>query len=107
MSWVHRDDLVDLALHAIEKETVSGPLLGTAPRPVTNLEFTKTLGRVLGRWTVLPLPRWQVRLLFGKVAEVLCGSQRCSPKRTLESGFAFRYEALEPALRSLLDAPSL
>jgi hypothetical protein len=104
MSWIHRDDLVDLFLHALAKEDVSGPLLGTSPRPVTNLEFTKTLGRVLGRPTILPMPRWQMRLLFGKIAHVLAGSQRCRPKRTLESGFAFRHPDLEPALRQILGA---
>lgn len=107
MSWIHRDDLVALYLHAIEKENVSGPLLGATPNPVPNLEFTKTLGRVLGRWTILPLPRWQIRLLLGKIADVLCGSQRCAPKRTLAAGFRFRHEALEPALRSLLDPAPL
>jgi uncharacterized protein (TIGR01777 family) len=102
MSWVHLDDLVGLLLHAAEKDTVSGPLLATSPGPVTNLEFTKTLGRVLGRWTILPMPYWQLRLLLGKVAEVLCSSQRCRPQRTRESGFAFRHESLEPALRAIL-----
>ncbi len=104
MSWVHRDDLADLFLHAIGSESLSGPLLGTAPNPVRNFEFTRTLGRVLGRWTIIPMPRWQVRLLFGKVAAVLLGSQRCRPKRTLESGFAFRHADLEPALRALFPA---
>jgi hypothetical protein len=107
MSWIHRDDLVDLILHAAEKEPVSGPLLGTGPNPVTNLEFTKTLGRVLGRWTILPLPRWQARILLGQVADVLCGSQRCRPKRTLECGFAFRHPDLEPALRQVLQPPEV
>lgn len=104
MSWVHRDDLVDLLLHAVERESLSGPLLATSPNAVTNLDFTKTLGRVLGRWTFLPMPRWQMRLVFGKVAEVLVGSQRCRPKRTLESGFAFKHPDLEPALRQFLGA---
>ncbi len=103
MSWIHRDDLCALLLHAVEKETLSGPLLGTSPNPVTNLEFTKALGRVLGRWTILPMPRWQMRLLFGKVAGVLVSSQKCRPARTLDSGFAFRFPDLEPALREILN----
>ena len=103
MSWIHRDDLVDLYLHAIEKDDLAGPILGTSPNPVTNLEFTKALGRVLGRWTLLPMPHWQLRALFGKVADVLVGSQRCRPKRTLESGFAFKYPDLEAALRQVLE----
>jgi len=105
MSWIHRDDLVDLYLHALERETVSGPLLGTCPSPVRNVEFTKTLGGVLGRWTFLPMPRWQMRLIFGKVATVLVSSQRCRPRRTSESGFAFRHPELEPALRQILASP--
>src|SRR5262249_43627259 len=104
MSWVHVDDLVALFLHALGKESLSGPLLGTSPRPATNLEFTKALGRALGRWTILPMPAWQIRLLFGQVAEVLLGSQRCRPARALESGFGFRYPELEPALRQILGA---
>ncbi len=106
MSWIDREDLVDLYLHAVERDSVSGPLLGTSPNPVTNLEFTKTLGRVLGRWTILPMPRWQMRLVFGKVAQVLCGSQRCRPKRSLESGFSFKHPDLEPVLRAILGAPA-
>jgi uncharacterized protein len=104
MSWIHREDLAALLLHAVENESLSGPYLGTAPNPATNLEFTKTLGRVLGRWTILPMPAWQARIILGKVYEVLFGSQRCRPKRTLESGFAFRHPELEPALRDVLEA---
>ncbi len=103
MSWVHRDDLAALLLHAVEKEDVSGPLLGTAPNPVRNADFTATLGRVLGRWTILPMPRWQARLLFGKAAGAFLSSQRCRAKRTLQSGFAFSCPDLEPALRQILD----
>jgi uncharacterized protein (TIGR01777 family) len=102
MSWIHRDDLVELLLRAVEDESLSGPLLGTSPTPVRNLDFAKTLGRVLGRWSILPLPRWQARLMLGKVFEVLYGSQRCRPKRTLETGFTFRHPELEPALREIL-----
>jgi uncharacterized protein len=103
MSWIHRDDLVGLILHAAETESMSGPYLGTTPTPVTNLEFTKTLGRVLGRWTILPMPAWQARIILGKVYEVLFGSQKCRPKRTLESGFSFKHVELEPALRDVLE----
>ena len=102
MSWVHRDDLVELILHAVDRESLSGPVLGTAPRPVTNLEFTKTLGRVLGRWTILPMPRLGARVVLGKFSEVLLGGQKCRPRRTLDSGFTFRHPELEPALRDIL-----
>lgn len=98
MSWIHRDDLAGLILHAVESDRAEGALLGTAPDPVRNADFTKALGRALGRWTILPMPRWQVRLLFGEVAAVLCGSQRCRPERTLASGFGFRFADLDAAL---------
>jgi hypothetical protein len=102
MSWIHRDDLGALLLHAIEKEALAGPLLGTTPNPVTNLEFTKALGKALGRWTILPMPRWQMRLVFGRVSEVLVSSQKCLPRRTLASGFAFAHPELAPALGGIL-----
>jgi uncharacterized protein (TIGR01777 family) len=103
MSWIHVDDLAALIAHALETDSVSGALLGTSPEPVTNADFTRALGRALGRWTILPMPAWQVRLLFGKVAEVLLGSQRCRPHRTLQSGFAFRHPELGAALRQILE----
>lgn len=102
MSWIHRDDLAALLLHAVEKEGLSGPLLGTAPSPVTNRDFTRALGGVLGRWTIFPVPRPMLRLALGKVSDVLCSSQRCRPLRTLDSGFAFRHPELDPALREVI-----
>jgi uncharacterized protein (TIGR01777 family) len=102
MSWIHRDDLVALFLHALDREALEGPLLGTSPVPVTNADFTRALGRALGRWTLLPMPAWQLRIIVGQVAEVLLGSQRCLPKRTLGTGFAFRHSDLEAALTEIL-----
>jgi uncharacterized protein len=104
MSWIHRDDLCGLILHAAERDSVSGPLLGASPEPATNLDFTRTLGRVLGRPTILPMPYLAMRLAFGRVAGMLAASQRCRPARALASGFAFRHPALEPALRDVLSA---
>lgn len=104
MSWIHLDDLAALFLHAAEEEEVSGPLLGTSPNPVRNLDFTETLGRVLGRWTILPLPGWAARLLFGEAADLFLSSQRCRAARTLRSGFSFSHPDLEPALREILGA---
>src|SRR5579862_2365103 len=105
MSWIHVEDLAALVLHAVETDSLSGPLLGTSPAPVRNVDFTRALGRALGRWTILPMPAWQLRLLFGKVAEVLLGSQRCLPRRTLESGFRHRYPELGAALQAILEPP--
>jgi len=102
MSWIHVDDLTGLIVHALEEESLSGPVLGTSPAPATNADFTRALGRALGRWTILPMPAWQVRLFFGGVSAALLGSQRCRPARTLAGGFHFRYPELEPALRQIL-----
>lgn len=102
MSWIHIDDLVNLFLHAIEKSGVSGPLNATAPEPVTNREFSKTLGRVLKRPAFLPTPPFALKLAFGEFADILSTGQRIVPAKALASGFQFRYPSLEGALRNIL-----
>jgi uncharacterized protein (TIGR01777 family) len=103
MSWVHIDDEVGIIIHALATDDLSGPVNAASPNPVTNREFTRTLGRVLARPTVMPLPAFLVRALFGEVAdEMLLVSTRVVPERLLASGYRFRYEALENALRILL-----
>jgi uncharacterized protein (TIGR01777 family) len=99
MSWIHRDDLANLYLFGLDREDLSGPLIATSPEPVRSEEFTATLARVLNRPTFLRIPRWGVRLAFGKVASVLFSSQNCRPARALQSGFSFAYPDLEAALR--------
>jgi len=101
MSWVHLNDIVGLLLHAAEKE-IEGPMLGTAPLPVTNYDFTKTLGRVMGKWTFLPMPGFMLRVIKGKFAEVIAGSQRCDPVVAKQTGYGFRHPTLEGALRQIL-----
>src|SRR5262249_34520100 len=76
MSWIHNADTVGLLLLALDNPQAKGPLNGTAPNPVTNREFTKALGRVLHRPTILPIPPFALRLRFGQVAEVLTTGQR-------------------------------
>ena len=76
-----------------------------APHPVTNREFTKTLGKVLSRPTIAPLPAFAVKLLFGEMGEeLLLSSQRVEPARLIGSGFSFRYPGLEEALRHALSS---
>ncbi len=104
MSWVSMTDLVDIIRYALAEANLEGPLNVVAPCPVTNLEFTKTLGRVLGRPTVLPLPGTAVSLLFGRMGkELLLGSARVLPRRLLNRGFEFRHPDLESALRATLE----
>lgn len=103
MSWVCLDDLPRIILHAIQTESLSGPVNATAPGVVDNREFTKTLGRVLKRPTIIPMPAFIVKLAFGEMGEeLLLGSTRTVPNRLQDSGYEFAYPELEPALRHLL-----
>ena len=103
MSWIALDDVVGVIQYALGTAELSGPVNTVAPTPVTNLEFTKTLGRVLSRPTVLPMPAVAARLAFGEMAqELLLSGQRAVPARLLAIGFRFRYPDLEQALRSIL-----
>jgi uncharacterized protein (TIGR01777 family) len=103
MSWITISDLMGAIIHALKTESLCGAVNGVAPSPVTNAEFTKTLGRVLGRPTVLPMPAFAARLAFGEMAdELLLASTRVLPSKMLASGFVFRDPELEPALTNLL-----
>ena len=103
MPWIHIDDLVSLLLFAAERESITGPLNATAPHPVTNLEFTKTLGKVLSRPTFMPSPpAFLLKAIIGEFANVLLQSQNAVPKKSLDAGFHFHYTDLEPALREIL-----
>lgn len=102
MPWVHRDDVVGLMLHALENETLSGPINATAPEPIRNSEFTKTLGQILNRPTFFAVPAFALELLLGEFANVLLASQRVLPARAQAAGYAFQYATLEPALRACL-----
>ena len=103
MSWIAIDDVIGAILHALGTETLRGAVNAVAPEPVTNREFTRTLGRVLGRPTVFPMPAFAARLAFGQTAdELLLASQRVEPAKLLASGYLFRFPDLEAALRHLL-----
>lgn len=102
MPWVHLEDLVSMILFAAKNDEIDGPINGTAPNPVTNREFTKTLGRVLRRPTIFPMPGFMLRLVMGEFGTVLLTSQRAIPKVPLDAGFEFRFTELEPALRDIL-----
>jgi uncharacterized protein len=103
LPWIHTDDEVRILLWALDDERVSGAINSTAPEPVTNREFARSLGRVLSRPAVVPVPKLALAVLFGgELAEVVSGGQRAIPRRALDLGFEFRYPALEPALRAAL-----
>lgn len=103
MSWISLDDAIGAAHHALLREELAGPVNAVAPNPVTNAVFTKTLGGVLGRPTVLPMPAFAARLAFGEMADhLLLTGQKVLPRRLLETGYRFRHPGLEEALRHLL-----
>lgn len=106
MSWIALADVTAAMLHLLEAESLSGPVNLTAPNPVTNREFTRTLARVLGRPAFLSVPAFALRLAFGEMAdEALLASTRVLPRRLLDSGFTFRHPELEGALRAVLQNP--
>lgn len=103
ISWISIDDLVAIIGFILDDRQLSGPINAVSPNPVGNREFTKTLGRVLGRPTLLPLPAFAVKLMFGPMGrELLLGGQRAKPTRLAAAAYPFLQPELEPALRSLL-----
>jgi uncharacterized protein len=105
MSWIHRDDLVRLIIHAIATPDLAGPLNGVAPEPVTNRDFTAALGRAMARPALVPIPGWPLRWLLGAFAdELLLSGQRVLPTAALRSGFVFDYPTIDAALAQIVGA---
>ncbi len=103
MPWIHLDDLLSIILYCIDHKSITGAINGTAPNPVTNQEFTKTLGKVLKRPTLFPLPVIVVKLLMGQMGEeLLLAGNRVLPIKISEAGYQFQYEKLEGALLSVV-----
>ncbi len=101
-SWMHIDDEVRAIRFLIDDAQASGPYNLTAPDPVTNATLARTVGHVLGRPALFPVPAFVLRLLFGEMATTVLDGQRVAPERLAGLDFAFRYPVLEPALRDLL-----
>jgi len=103
MSWIALDDAVGAIHHALHTESLHGPINAVAPHPVSNHEFTKKLGHVLGRPTIMPMPAFAARAVFGEMAdELLLASTHVEPRRLLAAHYDFRHWYLEDALRHLL-----
>jgi uncharacterized protein (TIGR01777 family) len=104
MSWITLDDHVRGMEHALFTERVRGAVNLTAPAPARNAEFAATLGRVLGRPAVLPVPAFALELLYGEMArEALLAGQRVMPAALTSAGFQFEEPTLEGALRRILN----
>jgi NAD dependent epimerase/dehydratase family enzyme len=105
MSWIHRQDWIAIAIKMITDPSMQGAYNATAPNPVTNCEFTRTLAHCLKRPAFIPVPAWLLKILLGEMSGLVLGSQRVLPERLLAQGFSFKYtdlsSALNQALRSL------
>ncbi len=101
-SWIHRDDLVNLIITALERSDLEGVYNGTAPNPVKMAQFCQTLGEVMHRPSWLPVPEFALELLLGDGAKVVLEGQQVLPKKTLATGFQYQYPTLKPALTEIL-----
>ncbi len=103
MSWIDLQDMVGATHHILNSDLLQGPVNMVAPRPAKNAEFAKTLGTVLSRPAILPMPAFVVKLAFGEMGEaVLLGSQRVEPAQLVLSGYPFRFTNLRASLESNL-----
>lgn len=103
MSWIDVQDMVGAIHHILNSDLLQGPINMVAPKPVSNAEFTKTLGSVVSRPAILPMPAFAVKLLFGEMGQtVLLGSQRVEPTQLVTSGYPFRFSSLRASLENIL-----
>jgi uncharacterized protein (TIGR01777 family) len=100
MPWIHLDDMVGMIITALDDPRWSGAMNASAPKPVTNAEFSKALGRALRRPAVVPVPAIALRLLYGDMSEIVTSGQRAVPARALELGYSFEHPDLDEAMRS-------
>jgi uncharacterized protein (TIGR01777 family) len=102
MPWIHIDDMINAIVFLIEHPDLQGPFNMTAPEPVTNHEFSKTLAKRLKRPCILPMPEFALRMLMGEMADLLVYGQNAIPQRLMDYGFEFRHPKLNHALADLL-----
>ena len=102
MSWIHIEDHVGATIFALDHDEIAGPMNATAPTPVTNKDFAKTLGRVLHRPSFMKTPAFVLRVALGEVANVVTKGQRVLPRKALQAGYHFKFTEVEAALRDVL-----
>lgn len=100
-SWIHISDLLGIYQYIIDNH-LTGIFNATAPNPVTNYTFTKALGRVLKRPTILPIPEFVLGIMYGEAASVLTGSKEVYPRKILDAGYTFKFEHIEKALEEII-----
>lgn len=105
-SWIGLKDLVRILEYCLDNSKMSGIVNAVSPEPSTNREFTRSLGQVLHRPTIFPMPAFVAKMVLGEMAEaLLLASTRVVPKRLLESGFRFDYPGLNECLKSEIESP--
>lgn len=102
LPWIHIEDVVRAIRFLIDDQAAEGPFNLSAPKPLTNAEFGRTMARVMGRPALLRVPAFAVRLALGEMSTVVLHGQRAIPKRLLDLGFTFRFPQAQAALRDLL-----
>jgi hypothetical protein len=102
MPWIHLDDVIGILLHASQDVRIQGAINAVGPRPVTNADFTRALGKAVHRPTFLTVPRTALRLAFGEMGHILTDSQRVLPQVAEQTGYAFQHVDLGGALKAAL-----
>ncbi|MGM0521282.1 MAG: TIGR01777 family oxidoreductase [Pseudomonadota bacterium] len=102
MPWIHREDLVEAIVFLLKDESLSGPFNASAPKPVTNAEFTKTLAKTLHRPAIFPVPAFVLKAMLGEMSRLLLTGADMRPARLEEAGFTFKYPTLDKALGAIL-----
>ncbi|RAL20814.1 TIGR01777 family oxidoreductase [Thermoflavimicrobium daqui] len=101
ISWVHIKDMIRLIEFCLNHEQITGPVNGTAPYPVTNDQFGRTVAQVLQRPHWMPVPAWMMKILFGELSVLLLEGQKVIPQKLLSQGFQFHFATIEEAIRDL------
>ncbi len=102
-SWIHRDDVAGIIKYALENESVSGPVNAVSPNAVTNKEFSSALGKTLHKPSWLAVPAFVIKLTLGELGSMLLTGQRVMPEKILKSGYNFKYQDLESALKAIFE----
>lgn len=101
MSWIHREDLIEMILYSVTHENVSGVFNAVAPNPSTNAEFSRALGKALHRPAFMPAPPLALKLAMGEMSELVLASQKVEAKKIVDTGFAFKFPSIQEALNDI------
>jgi uncharacterized protein len=102
MPWIHSEDIVRIFSEAVKNNSLTGIINGTSPNPITNYEFSKTLGRILMRPTVFRVPEFALTIVIGELARFIIASQRVYPEKLTATDFTFRFPDIESAIKNIL-----